>query len=315
MLRQTFWSFSTGRIPCSLCQLFAKIIQAATLANWLSEDSVGTWRDSALHDAKLNGRRLFEFLAACGPTASTKPPGKDSFTSALIHALNKLVEERPGGRFSTIDLWQVIQDDAPHFPKDQTAMISDRQKNTVGGRIVLHPLQEEGPTSQAPPEEGDPSKLHTVTLHLDFSDKPTKADIENLGFEFNKVFERRRLGLNRIRWGGMQCRQAIIARAARRFLAMIGQPQKKRERSVSIGNLSDGMLSPIPPFTPASMARFSDRSPTHSISPSPQIHGVLIVDPAGEKSESLTRKRESEEEELDQTQGRRKRLKLSLEPI
>ena len=258
---------------------------------------------------------MFEFLAACGPTASTRPPGKDSFTSALIHALNKLVEERPGGRFSTIDLLQVIQDDAPHFPKDQNATISDRQKNTAGGRIVLHPLEEEGPSSQVPPEEGDPSKLHTVTLHLDFSDKPTKVDIENLGFEFNKVFERRRLGLNRIRWGGMQCRQAIIARAARRFLAMIGQPQKKRERSVSIGNYSDGMLSPIPPFTPASMARFSDRNPTHSNSPSPQIPEFLIGDTPGENSESLTRNMESEEGQLDQTQGRRKRLKLSLEPV
>ena len=303
-------------VPCSSSQLFAKIAQAVTPDNWLSEDSAGTWKDLDLHDTKLNGRRLFEFLAACGPTASTRPPGEDSFTSALIYALERLVDERQGGRFSTIDLLQVIQDDAPHFPKDQRAMISDRQKNTLGsGRIVLHPLQEEGPVNQATPEEGDPSKLHTVTLHLDFSDKPTKLDIENLGFEFNKVFERRRFGLNRIRWGGMQCRQATIARAARRFLAMIEQPRKKRERSVSNGNVSDGMLSPVPPFTPASMGRFSDRSPTHSNSPSPQIQQFLIIDTPAEDSESLTRKMDSGEGELDQTQGRRKRLKLSLEHV
>ena len=279
------------------------------------EDSLGTSKDSYLNDAKVSEHRLFEFLAACGPTASTRPPGKDSFTSALIYALDKLVEEQPGGRFSTIDLLRVIQSDAPHFPKDQEAMISDRLKNTPGGRIVLHPLQKEGLINQATPEEVDPSKLHTVTLHLDFSDKPTKDDIKHLGYEFNTVVERRRFGLNRIRWGGMQYRQATIARFARRFLATIGKQKKKRERSVSIGNLSDGMLSPIPPFTPASIARFSDPSPTHSNSPSPQIHGVLIVDPAGDKSDPLTRKRESEEEELDQTQGRPKRLKLSLEPI
>ena len=279
----------------------------------MAEDSLGTLKYLDLDDAKVNEHRLFEFLAACGPTASTKPPGEDSFTSALIYALNKLVEERPGGRFSTIELLQVIQDDAPHFPKDQTAMISDRLMHIPGGRIVLHPLQEGGPINQATPEEVDQSKLHTVTLHLDFSDKPTKVDIKNLGFEFNKVFERRRFGLNRIRWGGMQSRQAIIARYARRLFASLWQPNKKRERSGSIGNLSDGMLSPIPPFTPASMVR--DRSPTHSNSPSSQIQDFLTVDTPGENSKSLTRKMESEEGELDQTQERRKRPKLSLEHV
>ena len=225
------------------------------------------------------------------------------------------MEERAGGRFSTIDLLQVIQGDAPHFPKDQEAMISDRLKNTPGGRIVLHPLQGEGLINQATPEKVVPSKLHTVTLHLDFSDKPTKDDIKHIGNEFNTVFERCRFGLNRIRWGGMQSRQATIARAARRFLATMRKQKKKRERSVSIGNLSDGMLSPNPPFAPASMARFLDRSPTRSNSPSPQTQEILIVNPLGEKSESLTRKRVSEEGELDQTQGRRKRPKLSVEPI
>ncbi len=260
---------------------------------------------------------MFEFLAACGPTASTKRPGKDSFTSALIYALEKLVEERQGGRFTTVDLLKIIRDDAPHFPKDQNPLISDRQDNTSGGRIVLHPLEKEGPIAQAALEEEDPAKRHTVTLHLDFSDKP---DIEKLGSDFNEVFERRRLGLNRIRWGGMQCRQAAVARVARRFLAIVKQPRRKRERSVSIGNLSEGMLSPIPPFTPASMARSSDRSPTHSNSPSPQVQefvasGSLIIGHHGESSECLTRKMESDEGEVDQAQGRRKRLKLSLEPV
>lgn len=275
------------------------------------------WRDSNLQNAKLNERRLFEFLAACGAIASTKPPGQDSFTSALIYALEKLVEERPDGRFTTIDLLRVIQDRAPHFPKDQIPLISDRQKHTLGGRIVLHPLQEEGPISQAAPEGGDPAKRHTVTLHLDFSDKPAKVGIEDLGFELNKFFERHRLGLNRIRWGGMQRRQATVARtfarAVSRFLATKEQPRKKRERSVSIGNLSEGRLSPIPPFTPASMPRDSDRSPTYSNSPSSQAQEFLTIGFSGESSASLTGKVESDEGELDQAQGRRKRPKPSLE--
>ena len=180
---------------------------------------------------------------------------------------------------------------------------------------MLHPLQEEGPISQAAPEGGDPAKRHTVTLHLDFSDKPAKVGIEDLGFELNKFFERHRLGLNRIRWGGMQCRQATVARAVRKFLATKEQPRKKRERSVSIGNLSEGRLSPIPPFTPASMSRYSDRSPTYSNSPSSQAQDFLTIGFSGESSVSLTGKMESDEGELDQAQGRRKRPKLSLELV
>ena len=277
-------------------------------------------RDPNLQVAELNEYRLFEFLAACGPTGSTKPPGKDSFTSALIYALEKLVDERPDGRFTTIDLLQVIQHEAPYFPKDeQTVMISDRQKNTlggrIGGRIVLHPLQTEGPITPATPEEGDPAKRHTVTLHLDFRDKPAKDNIKELGEELNKFFELHRLGLNRIRWGGMQCRQATVARAARRWLAMVEQPRKKRERSISIGNISEGRLSPNPPYTPASMARFSDRSPTYSNSPSSQVQEVLIIGSLEESSESLERKMDSDDGELDQEQGRRKRPKLSLKRV
>ena len=226
------------------------------------------------------------------------------------------MKERPGGRFTTIDLLRVIQDDAPHFPEDQTPMISDRQKNGGGGRIVLHPLQEEGRIGQAASEEGDPSKRHTVTLHFDFSDKPAKDSIQHIGSEFNNFFERRRFGLNRIRWGGMQSRQAstqaTVARAARRFLANLEQPRKKSQRSVSNGNLSDGRLSPNPPFTPASMARFSDRSPTYSSSPSPQVQEDSTIVPPAESSKSLKRKTESDEGELDQAQGRCKRPKLSL---
>ena len=307
----TSWSFSTGRVSCSSCQPCAKTAQVATPDNWPSGDNLGIWRDSKFQDAELNEHRLFEFLAACGPIGSTKPPGQDSFTSALIYALEKLVEERQDGRFTTIDLLQVIQYEAPDFPKeDQTVMISDRQKNTSGGCIVLHPLQEEGPIAPSAPEEGYPAKRHTVTLHFDFREKPAKANIKEIGNEFNKLFESHRLGLNRIRWGGMQNRQTIVARAARRWLLY----HKKRERSVSIGNISEGRLSPNPPLTPVSNAQYADRSPRNSNSPSSQVQEIFIIGSSAESSESLKRKMESDQGELDQAQGRHKRPKLSQEP-
>ena len=221
------------------------------------------------------------------------------------------MEERQDGRFTTIDLLKVIQHEAPNFPKEeQTVMIYDRQNNTSGGRIVLHPLQKEGPTTPSAPEESDSAKRHTVTLHFDFRDKPAKANIKKIGNEFNKFFESHRLGLNRIRWGGMQNRQTIVARAARRWLLY----HKKRERSVSSGNISEGRLSPNLPLTPISNAQYSDRSPTNSNSPSSQVQEICIIGSSAESSESRKRKMESDEGELDQAQGSRKRPKLSQEP-
>lgn len=105
---------------------------------------------------------------------------------------------RPDGRFTTVELLQTITNEAPGFPKDQTPVISDRQHNAEAGRIVLHPLPKDGSSTQVTAKENantDPAERHTVTLHLDFSDKPLKDNIKKLGTELNTVFERHCLGL------------------------------------------------------------------------------------------------------------------------
>lgn len=59
--------------------------------------------------------RKFELLAACGHGKTTRFPGKDSFTSALIWALEELAKENPSSPFSTCKLQLKITRDAPHF--------------------------------------------------------------------------------------------------------------------------------------------------------------------------------------------------------
>jgi hypothetical protein len=263
---------------------------------------------------------LFEFLAATTHEASTRAPGEDSFTSALTYALEKLVNERPDGRFTTVELLQTIKNEAPGFPKDQTPVISDRQQNTEAGRIVLHPLPEEGSSTQVTANESantDPGERHTVTLHLDFSDKPLTDNIRKLGTELNTVFERNCLGVNRIRWGGIQCKRATLVRHARSFIASIERKKRKRrERALSNGDFSEGLLSPVPPFTPASTYRSSHPSPQTP----PQIQefaatGKMVVGTHGESSEFLERTLETDEETDDMVQNRRKRPKLSLKQV
>ncbi len=85
--------------------------------------------------------RSFEYLAATEEIGFTMVPGEDSFTRALIYALETLVEERTDGRFTTAELLNKIKTDAPHFPKDQNPMLMNREGSHSAGRIMLQPLQ------------------------------------------------------------------------------------------------------------------------------------------------------------------------------
>lgn len=149
--------------------------------------------------------------------ATTPIPGQDSFTSALIFALETLVEEQ--GRFTTVELREKIKNDAPNFPKNQKPVLSSRKKNgSNSGRIMLHPLEK----AQSIQENGsaptlgedidlDIFKRQTVTLHFDFCDKPSHAVVKAFGQNLNQIFETDNLGVNRVRWGGMRQSAAGLA--------------------------------------------------------------------------------------------------------
>ena len=164
--------------------------------------------------------------------STTPVPGEDSFTEALIWALERLAEEK--GRFTTVELLRKIKVEAPHFPKDQMPVLSDRQEEVQAGRIMLHPLrkcQNDGLQMEKSLEQItnlDIIKRQTVTLHFDFADKPPPAHIEVLGRHLNHVFDRNNLGVNRVRWGGI--RQSVAARAVGSFQAA----GLKRSRRVSM---------------------------------------------------------------------------------
>ena len=84
--------------------------------------------------------RLFEFLAAAKANKTTRIPGIESFTSALIYALETLVRQKEG-RFTTDELLRTIKD-APNFPKDQEPQLVERRNpHTRAGRIMLHPIR------------------------------------------------------------------------------------------------------------------------------------------------------------------------------
>ncbi len=158
--------------------------------------------------------RLFEFLAATKEMATTQVPGNGSFTSALIYALEDLVEKK--GRFTTVELLRTIKTHAD-FPKNQSPVLSNRRDKVEAGRIMLHPLdkvQKDGSQNVLPSEKDtnlDAFKRHTVTLHFEFTNQPPPIDVKTLGRELNSIFERYTLNVNRVRWGGMRQSAAALA--------------------------------------------------------------------------------------------------------
>jgi len=87
-------------------------------------------------------------------------------------------------------------------------VLSDRVENTQAGRIMLHPIKKGGikregsepQTPQSEISEPDPAKKRTVTLHLEYNEKPSIIHIERLGTEINAIFERHTLNVNRVKW-------------------------------------------------------------------------------------------------------------------
>ena len=231
-------------------------------------------------------------------------PGEDSFTSALIFALEELVDEQPEGRFTTVELLNKIQE-APNFPDDQTPVLSDRKDFTRAGRIMLHPLQKEGSSAPLRSEETtslDPTRRHTFTLHFDVNDKPSLAHIKKLGLELNTIFERNNLGVNRIRWGGLL--QSTFARVARKLIDMVELNRLKRQRTPGS---SDGRLSPKAPglLTPSLTAQHSPRIPFTAT-------GNVVIGTPSRGLEKMPRSPDPSGESEDDIQSRRKRRKLSV---
>lgn len=166
--------------------------------------------------------RLFEYLAATKQLATTPIPGDNSFTSALIYALETLVEDKEDGRFTTDELLRKIQHDAPSFSRDQKPVLSDREGNTSAGRIMLHPLDRNCTTTQSPSKESsslDPTKRQTLTLHFDFGERPSNSSIEKLGLQLNNIFDRNTLGVHRVRLGNL--RSSMFDRAAKMLAASL----------------------------------------------------------------------------------------------
>ena len=163
----------------------------------------------------------------------------------------------------------------PDLPKDQEPVLSNRNRNSnvSAGRIMLHPLQETGSSTQNPPKEetlDDLARRQILTLHFEFDEKPTGKQIKTLSEDINEMFERNSVKVNGVRWGSMRSKALKAAAAFIDSLQRIRRNSESRRSLAPIDTSRAGgqrYLDTLAPPTPIST------SPTpNSMSPSsPQL--------------------------------------------
>ena len=250
---------------------------------------------------ELTKFRSVEILAATEAMGTTRVPGQDSFTSALIWAMKALVQERGGGRFTTVALLNKINSDAPHFPKEQHPLLFNRAKMFPTGLIILHPLRKAGSddaSSRKEIAEPEASTGTTLTLHYDFSEKPSSAYIWMFGHNLN-TFIQGHAGINRVRWGGLS-QSLSEARLKRQQRAL-----EEDNSSAAFANNRTALDLLTPPASNRSSLRTTE----------PIARGSPAFDSADISSVSSMRPLDSNNEDEGQAKepkGRRKRRRTML---
>jgi hypothetical protein len=189
--------------------------------------------------------RSFEFLGACQPDGETPMPGRRSFTSALIWALEELVQTR--GIFTTLEL-MVMVTRYPDFPDNQTPYLSERGEPSIT-RLVLAPLTKPGESGRnekprrSSKVDVSASFKDYVDLRIFFKEKPDSKIIMQLADELKRVIRNQEIGVQKICWLGMgRPEQDKIKEVARIWLNRVRRPRTESE--------SAGHIASKPPEAP-----------------------------------------------------------------
>lgn len=175
-------------------------------------------RDSALNS------RSFEYLAA-STTPYTRSPGKSSFTSALIWALEKLAHQSPredsqwSPMFTTSKLAKKISE-CPDFPEEQNPSLTTRDVE-AWQHIILAPLPREGVSALTPApnsededgnedededeeeEEDNKPVQQFLSLTFHFKHKEDESELLKKLADHLKKFMKLEPSLHKVQWGGI----------------------------------------------------------------------------------------------------------------
>jgi hypothetical protein len=174
--------------------------------------------------------RSFEYLAA-STTPYTRSPGKSSFTSALIWALEKLAHQSPredsqwSPMFTTSKLAKKISE-CPDFPEEQNPSLTTRDVE-AWQHIILAPLPREGVSALTPApnsededenedggededegedeEEDEDNKpvQQFLSLTFHFKHKEDESELLKKLADHLKKFMKLEPSLHKVQWGGI----------------------------------------------------------------------------------------------------------------
>lgn len=184
------------------------------------------------------GPALWEVLGACSEDQRTQPPGPDSFTKALIWALEDLRKE-PKCRFSTAELQRRIKD-APKLPPSQQPPLANRTNDTLP-HIIITPYTKEdeidnGSISSVPEDDiVKVSQYFDIRFH---ADEISDSLIEKTAVALNKLISRDSdsyLEVDRISYlGSDSVRWALVQRVGKSWLGRVRAPKTPVKESEQV---------------------------------------------------------------------------------
>ena len=241
--------------------------------------------------------RKFETLAA-SQGGTTPAPGRNSFTSALIWALKALAESQEC--FTTLELLKATKDEAPDLPKSQTPVLFDRIYYDLAECIMLSPLSTHKSIQETRVYlDLDPRQQHTVTLHFDFTEKPSLPVIEKSGDKTNNIISTKdRLHIDTQRWGGIRSRPPD--NCAPLHPQVVEEEGRQRHGETQQNGESNGGSSICPEAARSEHPHRTKISRHAPEQPSPVVRGPVMLKRRGTSPESTSFLWDPSEESEDQ---------------
>ncbi|KAL8775027.1 MAG: hypothetical protein Q9209_000506 [Squamulea sp. 1 TL-2023] len=224
------------------------------------------------------GTRCFEFLGATSSGATTKAPGKDSFSSGLIWALDVLAKE--SDRFTTSTLANKIRE-APNFPKRQVPILYERNDLASLQRIVIAPLLKGDEASMAGLAEKYEMVPHQLwgflDLRIGLERRPKRTEIEKFAKDVSVMMQSTELKVRHVKWGGLYrplstdvVHSPMVRKAVRTLLDMGRRRRRPSPTSIPAPfcQSSPGTLSPESAFHTPTLAQPHSARTIFPVSPS-----------------------------------------------
>ena len=163
------------------------------------------------------GCHTFEFLGACEKEETTPPPGHNSFTRALIWALGRMADEKPGG-FTTLHLKNKISK-YEHFATDKKQHLSlDLRERLTSKRHVFITPRTSTSSSNPSPVQAEKTTEHStpgewLDFRLYFNRHQYPEDIHKLARGFDEfVSDHSEQGLHEVELENKSSRIRLFAK-------------------------------------------------------------------------------------------------------